>query len=171
MLAACLLAAFCFAACSPEQNAQEQDPEKIDISTVDATTPILTIGEEKISFAIYKALYDSYLPYMQSAGYDPLSTRSSLESFQDWLVDSLAKDLVVLYQAGQNLKSRPTTSFRRSTIITMPLPRPITRPTPPLIPAYISKTISIPYPRPIPALRCLGTSTGQSMATRPAART
>lgn len=101
-----LIAMLCMvvlSACKPSDNGNdEQDPESINLEEIDPTTPILTIGDEKISFAIYKALYESYLPYMQSTGYDPLASKSSLESFQDWLVDSLAKDLVVLHQADEN---------------------------------------------------------------------
>lgn len=78
------------------------DNTEVNIDEVDPTTPILTIGDQKITFAIYKALYESYLPYMQSTGYDPLDSKDSLESFQDWLVDSLSKDLVILHQAETN---------------------------------------------------------------------
>ena len=96
LLLAAMLAVFA-AGCSLKK---DEAPKSVE--DVDPTSPILTIGDQNISFAIYKALYDSYLPYMQSSGYDPLESVSALESFQDWLVDSLSRDLVVLHQAESN---------------------------------------------------------------------
>ncbi|MCR5809234.1 MAG: hypothetical protein K6G56_06685 [Clostridiales bacterium] len=55
-----------------------------------------------MTLAEYKALFENYLPYMQYNGIDPLESRSSLDSFQDWLVDVLTDDLVTLYQAKQS---------------------------------------------------------------------
>ncbi len=75
---------------------------KDDVAEVDGTRPVLTMGNYTITYAVYKALYDSYLPYMQANGLDPLGSVTLLESFQDWLIQSLADDIVVLYQAELN---------------------------------------------------------------------
>ncbi|MCR5611996.1 MAG: hypothetical protein K6F68_09250 [Clostridiales bacterium] len=69
---------------------------------IDRSTPVLSIGDESVSFAMYKALFDNYLPYMQYSGHDPLESESSLKSYRDWLVDILSDDLVTLYQAKQS---------------------------------------------------------------------
>ena len=101
---AILLSIFSFSAC--KLDGKDKDPESggddVTAETVDPTATILSIGNQKVSYAVYRALYDSYLPYMQSSGYDPLESQSSLESFQDWLVDSLAQDIVILHQAEEN---------------------------------------------------------------------
>lgn len=60
---------------------------------------VISIGDETVSLAAFKAHFDSYLPYMQYYGQDPLEDKLSLESFQDWLVDSITDDLVTLHQA------------------------------------------------------------------------
>lgn len=78
------------------------EPTAVPAANIDPTLPVLTMGNHSISFAIYNALYDSYLPYMQYTGYDPLSSIDMLESFQDWIIDSLANDIVVLYEADVN---------------------------------------------------------------------
>lgn len=60
---------------------------------------VISIGDESVSLATFKAHFDNYLPYMQYYGQDPLEDKLSLESFQDWLVDTLTDDLVTLHQA------------------------------------------------------------------------
>jgi len=99
-----LLCLSAFTACSlvGGTDSDNIDPSAVSVDETDPSTPVLSIGNENVTFAVYKALYESYLPYMQSTGYDPLESVSSLESFQDWIVDSLAKDLVVLYHAKQS---------------------------------------------------------------------
>lgn len=70
-------------------------------NTSDPTTVVVSIGDEKADLAAFKALYDNYLPYMQYYGQDPLSSAAALESFQDWILDSLTNDLVTRYQAKE----------------------------------------------------------------------
>lgn len=82
-------ALFAFASC-----ALKKQPE-----TADPSQPVMSIGEEKVSLAVFKAMYDNYLPYMQYLGQDPTESSSSLEAFQDWLVDALSDDIVTLHQA------------------------------------------------------------------------
>ena len=93
---ACLLTALVFmlCACSENNNQQENEP-------ADRSVPVVSIGEESVSLAMYTALFDNYLPYMQYSGYDPLESESSLTSYRSWLVDILTDDLVTLYQAKQ----------------------------------------------------------------------
>ena len=91
--AACAIMAIGFAltACSGKKknSAESADPSKT----------IIRIGDQAVSFASYKALFDNYLPYMQYYGQDPLESESALTSYQDWLVDELTNDLVTVYQA------------------------------------------------------------------------
>ena len=91
----CLLLAACFtlAACS--------GGKKKSLSSFDPSDPVISIGDQEVSLAAYKALFESYLPYMQYYGQDPLESASALESYQDWLVDELTNDLVTVYQAGE----------------------------------------------------------------------
>lgn len=85
-----LVGIFVLSACSLKKNGNGE---------ADASKPVITIGEESVSLAMYKALFDSYLPYMQYSGQDPYESESSLSSFRAWLVDILSDDLVTLYQA------------------------------------------------------------------------
>ena len=71
-------------------------------SAGDPADAVISIGGESVSLAMYKALFDNYLPYMQYLGQDPLQDRASLESYQDWIVDFLTDDIVTLYQARQS---------------------------------------------------------------------
>lgn len=73
-------------------------PVKKD-SEYDPTVTVMKLGEETVSLAVFRSLYDNYLPYMQHSGLDPLEDKTSLESFQDWLVDILSDDLVTRHQA------------------------------------------------------------------------
>lgn len=91
--AAVLLLAFTvvFSACSLNKKGNNAE--------IDASEAVITIGDESVSLAMYKALFDSYLPYMQYSGQDPYENESTLSSFRAWLVDILSDDLVTLYQA------------------------------------------------------------------------
>ena len=86
------LICFClvFCACSLKKNASPDPAEKV-----------VSIGGQSASLALFKALYETYLPYMQYYGQDPLECEASLESYQDWLLDSLTGDIVTRYQAEQ----------------------------------------------------------------------
>ena len=91
VLAALLVCALLISACSLNKNGKKGE--------TDASQPVITIGDESVSLAMYRALFDSYLPYMQYSGQDPYESESSLSSFRAWLVDILSDDLVTLYQA------------------------------------------------------------------------
>ena len=67
----------------------------------DQTAAVVSIGGESANLAAFKALYNNYLPYMQYYGQDPLASRASLESFQDWILDSLTDDIVTRHQAKE----------------------------------------------------------------------
>ena len=73
----------------------------VDPDNIDKSAAVISIGEESVSYAMYKALFDNYLPYMQYSGFDPLANEESLKQYRDWLVDILTDDLVTLYQAKQ----------------------------------------------------------------------
>ncbi|MBO4384047.1 MAG: hypothetical protein J5854_01335 [Clostridia bacterium] len=92
LIATAAAALFALSACTHE----------IKLDDVDRSTPVLSIGNETVSLAMYKALFDNYLPYMQYSGFDPLEDESSLKYYRDWLVDILTDDLVTLHQAKQS---------------------------------------------------------------------
>lgn len=81
---------FVFCACSLGKDAAPDPAEKV-----------VSIGDQGACLALFKALYETYLPYMQYYGQDPLESEASLESYQDWLLDSLTGDIVTRYQADQ----------------------------------------------------------------------
>ena len=92
--------------------------KKKDLSSIDASEPVISIGDLEVSFASYKALFENYLPYMQYYGQDPLESVSALESYQDWLVDELSNDLVTVYQAenaGFKLSSQQEEELKTQT--------------------------------------------------------
>jgi hypothetical protein len=76
--------------------------KKKDASNTDPAAKVVSIGDESISLATFKANFDTYLPYMQYYGSDPFESYTSLVSFQDWLVDALTDDLVTLHQAKRS---------------------------------------------------------------------
>lgn len=71
-------------------------------STPDPLAVAVSLGDESFNYALYEALYNSYLPYMQQNGYNPLSSLEELTNFQDLIVDYLVADLVALHNAKQN---------------------------------------------------------------------
>ena len=72
-----------------EKNTEEPDGSEI----------VASIGNEKVTYALYRAAFDSYLEYMTQLGYDPLSNEEELASYQDWILDYILMDIVVLYNA------------------------------------------------------------------------
>ena len=89
-----ILAASALMLCACSLGGKQKDPSKADPASA-----VISIGGESISLAAFKANFDSFLPYMQYYGQDPLENYTSLVSFQDWLVDAMTDDLVTLYQA------------------------------------------------------------------------
>lgn len=89
----CLILACLFGGCSLNKNKNK---------AVDPSEKVISIGDEYVTLAEFKALFENYLPYMQYSGIDPLESRSALDSFQDWLVDVLTDDLVALHQAKRS---------------------------------------------------------------------
>lgn len=59
---------------------------------------VAAIGEETVSFTLYKAAYYSYVDYMAQLG-GGISTESDLETFQDMILDYLVMDMMALYNA------------------------------------------------------------------------
>lgn len=90
----CAAAAVCLLFCG----CSEKDPDKTT-HDIDPTQIVIQIGEESQNLAEFKALFDNYLPYMVYYGQDPLASEASLESYQDWLTDTVSEKLVTLYQA------------------------------------------------------------------------
>lgn len=91
-ITALLLICFCIVFCSCSlKKAPVLDPKE----------PVISIGDQSADLALFKALYDTYLPYMKYYGQDPLGSADSLKTFQDWILDSLTGDIVARYQAEQ----------------------------------------------------------------------
>ena len=110
VISAFLIICLALSACSLGSGRKQED--------IDASEPVITVGEESVSYAMYRALFDSYLPYMQYAGQDPYESESNLASFREWLVDILSDDLITLYQAKQSgfeLSAEQEEELERST--------------------------------------------------------
>lgn len=60
---------------------------------------VASIGDEKITYARYAAMFESYLSYYQQFGYNPASDKTSLERFQDDMIDALTSDMITVYRA------------------------------------------------------------------------
>ncbi|MDO4568356.1 MAG: SurA N-terminal domain-containing protein [Clostridia bacterium] len=62
---------------------------------------VAKIGNLTIYASEYTQLFSSYYYYASSLGYD-LSVAEDLQAFQDWILDLLIRDKVVVYMAQQN---------------------------------------------------------------------
>lgn len=75
-----------------KKNAKKYEPSDV----------IARIGNETITYALYKAAFDSYANYFKQMGYDPLANESEITGFQDLVINALTSDMVVLYHAKED---------------------------------------------------------------------
>lgn len=70
------------------------------INSVDSNT-IASIGDECISLPTYKAVFDSYIEYMDQLG-GGIGSESDLTTFQDMILDYLLMDMMAIYNANKD---------------------------------------------------------------------
>ncbi len=73
--------------------------EKEQQSDYSPETIVASIGDQNVSYALYKAAFESYAEYLQQIGYDPFSDETELRGFQEMVIDALLADMVTLYHA------------------------------------------------------------------------
>ncbi len=95
---AALLALSVFAGCAlkPESEAA---PAAAAVSDADRDAVVITVGEETVTMGEYIDLFDTYASYYTSYGYDIYSDEAALSEFQDFIVDLLAEEKIIAYQA------------------------------------------------------------------------
>jgi len=79
-----------------------EGPAETDVVVIDHEAPIVTIGDEVITFGEYEELFNTYAEYYSMMGYDMETDTETVESLQDFIVDTLVEERVIAYQAKQN---------------------------------------------------------------------
>lgn len=78
------------------------DSEKSAQTEYTPETVVASIGDQTVTYALYKAAFDSYADYLQQIGYDPFSDESELKGFQEMVIDALLADMVTLHHAKED---------------------------------------------------------------------
>ena len=91
-----LSAAACSAAPAAEGSAEAE------VVVFDPEAPIANIGDEVITFGEYEELFNTYAEYYAMMGYDMENDAETVESLQDFIVDTLVEGKVIAYQAKEN---------------------------------------------------------------------
>lgn len=73
-----------------------------EVIAYDAEAPIVTIGDEVITFGEYAELFNTYAGYYAMMGYDMENDQETVQSLQDFIVDTLVEEKVIAYQAREN---------------------------------------------------------------------
>lgn len=74
---------------------------KKDGSEINDPNIIASIGDEKINLPTYKAVFDSYVEYMDQMG-GGINSESDLTTFQDMILDYLLMDMMAVYNANKD---------------------------------------------------------------------
>lgn len=69
---------------------------------------VAKVGDEEITLGEFREIFDYYLGYYQSYGYDPTTSQDGLEAFQDDIMNTLLREKVVPYQAKKLLGDKLT---------------------------------------------------------------
>lgn len=88
-----------FAGCS--LNPQSEATDTPAASDMDRDAVVITVGDETVTMGEYIDLFDTYASYYTNYGYNIYSDEAALSEFQDFIVDLLAEDKVLAYQAKQ----------------------------------------------------------------------
>ena len=95
-----LVMALSAAACSSAPAVE--GPAEAEVVVFDPEAPIATIGDEVITFGEYEELFNTYAEYYAMMGYDMENDAETVESLQDFIVDTLVEEKVIAYQAREN---------------------------------------------------------------------
>ena len=98
---AALLALSVFAGCSlkTESDAPGVPAAAAPVSDADRDAVVITVGDETVTMGEYIDLFNTYASYYTSYGYDIYSDEAALSEFQDFIVDLLAEEKILAYQA------------------------------------------------------------------------
>ncbi|MDR0841104.1 MAG: peptidyl-prolyl cis-trans isomerase [Christensenellaceae bacterium] len=104
LILAVLLALSALAACS----LLPKLPDNTDAATVipnesyDRDAAVVTVGDETVTMGDYIDMFDSYASYYSAYGYNVAESTESLNEFQDFIIDILAEEKIIAYQARQS---------------------------------------------------------------------
>lgn len=94
---AAALALCVFAGCSLKPQSENTD---VPVATdVDRDATVVTVGDQAVTMGEYIDLFNTYASYYTNYGYDIYSDPTALNEFQDFVVDLLAEDKIIAYQA------------------------------------------------------------------------
>ncbi len=79
-----------------------EGPAETQVTVHDPDAPIVTIGDEVITFGEYEELFNTYAGYYAMMGYDMENDQETVESLQDFIVDTMVQERVIAYQAKEN---------------------------------------------------------------------
>ena len=88
------------AGCSASPAAE--GPAETQVTVFDPEAPVATIGDEVITFGEYEELFNTYAEYYAMMGYDMENDAETVESLQDFIVDTMVEEKVIAYQAREN---------------------------------------------------------------------
>ena len=88
-----LVMALSAAACSSAPAAEGS--AEAEVIVFDPEAPIVTIGDEVITFGEYEELFNTYAEYYAMMGYDMENDAETVESLQDFIVDTLVEEKVI----------------------------------------------------------------------------
>lgn len=101
LIAFCFATLLCFGAASCK-NTGNQLPTASPQSEYPSETVVASIGDRTVTYALYKAAFESYADYAKQMGFDPYSSKDDLKGFQDLVINALVADMVTLYHAEQD---------------------------------------------------------------------
>ena len=78
------------------------DTADTEVISHDPEAPIVTVGDEVVTFAEYQELFNTYAEYYAMMGYDMTNDQETVESLQNFIVDTLVEEKVIAYQAREN---------------------------------------------------------------------
>ncbi len=79
-----------------------EDPAETEVIVFDPEAPVATVGDEVVTFGEYEELFNTYAEYYAMMGYDMENDKETVESLQDFIVDTLVEEKVIAYQAKAN---------------------------------------------------------------------
>ena len=99
---AAALALAAFAGCSLTAQPGSSDPNSTPaLSNIDEDAAVVTVGDEVVTMGEYMDLFTTYASYYVNYGYDIYSDEATLHEFQDFIIDLLAEEKIIAYQAKQ----------------------------------------------------------------------
>ncbi len=79
-----------------------EGPADTEVVVFDPEAAVATVGDEVVTFAEYEELFNTYAEYYVMMGYDMENDMEAVESLQDFIVDTMVEEKVIVYQAKEN---------------------------------------------------------------------